>query len=115
MNAALALALFALMATGGSMPARAQMDHSAHGTTRAPAGSTAATALADGIVKKIDKPNNKVTLSHGPLPNGMPAMTMVFRVKNPSWLSQMKEGQKIRFATEEIKGELTVVHFEPAP
>ena len=71
--------------------------------------------LADGLVKKIDKANRKVTLSHGPLPNGMPAMTMIFRVKDAAWLDQMKEGQKIRFATEEIQGELTVVRFEPAP
>ena len=115
MHAPLALALTALMAAGGSMPARAQMDHSAHGTPHAPAGTSVAVALADGIVKKIDKTNHQVTLSHGPLPNGMPAMTMAFRVKNPAWLAQMKEGQKIRFATEEIQGELTVVRFEPAP
>ena len=74
-----------------------------------------ATPLSDGLVKKIDQANKKVTLSHGPLPNGMPAMTMIFRVKDAAWLDQMKEGQKIRFATEEIQGELTVVRFEPAP
>jgi Cu/Ag efflux protein CusF len=70
--------------------------------------------MADGTVRKIDKVNQRVTLAHGPLPNGMPGMTMAFRVKDPAWLDRMKEGQKIRFATEEIKGELTVVRFEPA-
>jgi Cu/Ag efflux protein CusF len=69
--------------------------------------------LSDGLVKKIDKANQKVTLSHGPLPNGMPAMTMVFRVKDSAWLEKMKEGQTIRFAAEDINGAMTVVRFEP--
>lgn len=112
MNTRLTLALIAFLAAGFSLPAASQEGHSAHGTARTAA---AASAFADGIVKKIDKTNKKVTLAHGPLPNGMPAMTMAFRVKNPAWLAQMKEGQKIRFATEEIQGELTVVRFEPAP
>lgn len=104
--------LITLAFAGISLPVGAQTDHSAHGTVRTSA-SAATTALADGLVKKIDKTNKKVTLSHGPLPNGMPAMTMAFRVKDAAWLDQMKEGQKIRFATEEIKGETTVVRFEP--
>lgn len=95
-----------------SAPVTAQTDHSGHGAMPATA---AAASLADGLVKKIDKVNQRVTLAHGPLPNGMPGMTMAFRVKDPAWLDKMKEGQKIRFATEEIKGELTVVRFEPAP
>ena len=107
-------ALIAFVAAGASLLAAAQTAHSAHG--KAPASpAAAAMPLADGLVKKIDKANRKVTLSHGPLPNGMPAMTMIFRVKDAAWLDQMKEGQKIRFATEEIQGELTVVRFEPAP
>jgi len=79
-----------------------------------PASAPAKVPMADGTVRKIDKVNQRVTLAHGPLPNGMPGMTMAFRVKDPAWLDRMKEGQKIRFATEEIKGELTVVRFEPA-
>ena len=75
----------------------------------------AAVPMTDGVVKKIDRQKGNVIISHGPLPNGMPAMTMPFRAKDPAWLDQLKEGQKIRFATEEIQGELTVVRFEPAP
>ena len=114
MKTRIAPALIAFVAAGASLLAAAQTAHSAHG--KPPASSAAAAMpLADGLVKKIDKANRKVTLSHGPLPNGMPAMTMIFRVKDAAWLDQMKEGQKIRFATEEIQGELTVVRFEPAP
>ena len=68
------------------------------------------------VVKKVDKAAGKVTLSHGPLTNlgmNMP-MTMAFRVKDATWLDQMKDGDKIRFVAEDINGVLTVVKFEPA-
>jgi len=63
-------------------------------------------------VKKVDKSAGKLTLSHGPLPNGMPAMTMVFRVKDPVWLDQVKAGDKVRFMADQINGAMTVVHLE---
>lgn len=74
----------------------------------------AATALADGLIKKVDKAGGKLTIMHGPLPNGMPAMTMAFKVKEAAWLDKVREGQKIRFATEEVGGTLTVVRLEAA-
>ena len=56
-----------------------------------------------------------MTLSHGPLTNlGMPAMPMVFRVKNATWLDRIKEGDKIRFIAESLDGTYTVVRLEPA-
>jgi len=113
MKTFIAPALIAVMTSGITLPALAQTDHSAHGKPPASAPATAMSPLSDGLVKKIDKANKKVTLSHGPLPNGMPAMTMVFRVKDPAWFDKMKEGQTIRFAAEEINGALTVVRFEP--
>lgn len=69
--------------------------------------------LVDALVKKVDKKAGLVTLAHGPLPNGMPAMTMAFRVKETSWLERIKVGDKIRFAAAEVNGGLTVVRFEP--
>jgi Cu(I)/Ag(I) efflux system protein CusF len=113
MKTLIAPALIAFVAAGVSLPAAAQADHSKHGKPPASAAAAAAAPLADGLVKKIDKANQKVTLSHGPLPNGMPAMTMVFRVKDAGWLARMKEGQKIRFAAEDINGAMTIVRFEP--
>jgi Cu/Ag efflux protein CusF len=69
--------------------------------------------MVDGQVKKIDKTAGKVTVTHGPLTNlGMPAMTMVFRVKDSAWLDQMKEGDKIRFMADKVNGVLTLVHYE---
>lgn len=83
------------------------VDHADHAHA-----TPAAAALVDGVVKKIDKPTGRVTLSHGPLPNGMPAMTMPFRVKDAAWLDQLKPGDKIRFAMEDANGVLTVTRIE---
>lgn len=42
-------------------------------------------AFADGAVRNVDKEAKKITIKHGPLENlEMPAMTMVFQVKDPA-------------------------------
>jgi Cu/Ag efflux protein CusF len=75
-----------------------------------------AQVMSDGEVRRIDKDGAKVTLRHGPMPHlDMGAMTMVFRVKDPAMLEQMKVGQKIRFEAARHEGQLTVMRFEPAP
>lgn len=100
-------ALLAALAIVATTPALAADNHAGH-SHAAPAAAT----LVDGTVKKVDKPAGKLTLSHGPLPNGMPAMTMAFRVKNPAWLDQLKVGDKIRFGMEDTGGVLTVTRIE---
>ena len=76
-----------------------------------PAGST--TTLSDGVVKKVDTAQGKLTIRHGPLKNlGMPGMTMVFRVKEANWLDQVKAGDNIRFRAEQVNGVLTVTTLE---
>ncbi len=70
--------------------------------------------MSAGEVKKVDKSSGKVTIKHGPLANlGMPAMTMVFRVKDPAMLDQMKEGDRINFVAEKVNGAITVIQAEP--
>lgn len=81
--------------------------HAGHAGVQTPA----APAFADGVVKKVNKGAATVTIAHGPL-NGMPGMTMAFAVKDAAWLDKLKEGQKIRFAADEVKGVLTVVKYE---
>ncbi|MDR2450936.1 MAG: copper-binding protein [Candidatus Accumulibacter sp.] len=84
--------------------------HDGHGSMTAPAES----GLVNGVVKKIDKAGGKVTLAHGPLSNlNMPAMTMVFRVKDAAWLDRMRVDDRIRFVADSIGGTLTIVRFEP--
>ena len=73
------------------------------------------TSMSTGEVRKVDKSSGKVTIKHGPIDNlGMPAMTMVFRVKDPAMLDQMKEGDKINFVAEKVNGAITVIQAEPA-
>ena len=105
--------LLALFAAGFSTHGLAQMDHSQHGSPAMAPASTA-TALEEGLVKKIDKAAGKVTLTHAAQSNGMPAMTMVYRVKNAALLDPIKVGQKVRFATDPADAGSTIVRLEPA-
>jgi Cu/Ag efflux protein CusF len=84
--------------------------HGGHAAMHSQASSE--TSLTEGLVKKVDKPAGKLTLSHGPLSNGMPAMTMAFPVKSTAWLDQVKVGDRIRFRAAEVKGVLTVTALE---
>lgn len=71
--------------------------------------------MSEGEVRKIDKEAGKITIKHGPLENlGMPAMTMVYRVKDPAMLDQLKAGEKIRFTAEKSGGAFTVTRIETA-
>jgi Cu/Ag efflux protein CusF len=74
---------------------------------------SAADKLAEGTVKKIDAPTQRVMLAHGPIPNiRMGPMTMMFKVKDAAMLKPLKEGDKIRFQVEEIGGDYTIVRIE---
>ncbi|MGQ3000458.1 copper-binding protein [Variovorax sp.] len=77
----------------------------------------AQTALppVEGEVRKIDTEANKITLRHGDIPNlEMTGMTMVFRVKDPALLTQVKPGDKVRFTADKVDGALTVLSIAPA-
>lgn len=104
-----------ILAAGYSVPGIAAADHDKHGAPATmPSKPSAEAALTEGLVKKVDRSVGKVTVSHGPLPNGMPAMTMVFKVKDAAWLDQMKDGGKIRFAADQINGLMTIIRFAQA-
>ena len=73
------------------------------------------TALTDGEIRKVDKDAKKITIKHGPIRNlDMPAMTMVFQVKDPAMLGQVKAGDKVKFAAESVGGAITVTKIEAA-
>jgi Cu(I)/Ag(I) efflux system periplasmic protein CusF len=64
-------------------------------------------------VRKVDKDAKKITIKHGPLQKlDMPAMTMVFQVKDPAMLDQVKAGDKIRFDAEKVGGGFVVTKIE---
>jgi len=72
-------------------------------------------ALVDGEIRKVDRDAKKITIKHGPMPSlDMPAMTMVFQVKDPAFLDKVKAGDKIRFQAEKLGGAYTVTGIEPA-
>ena len=71
--------------------------------------------LSDGEIRKVDKDAKKLTIKHGPLLNlDMPAMTMVFQVKDPAILDQVKAGDKVKFQAEKLDGAFTVTGIEAA-
>lgn len=87
-------------------------DHSAH---HAPAASAAAAPSTEGEVRKVDKEQGKVTLKHGPIASlDMPGMTMVFKVADPKMLDTIKQGDKVKFAADNVNGALTVTAIEVA-
>ena len=74
------------------------------------------TALTSGEIKKVDLDTGKMTIQHGPLVNlHMPAMTMVFKAKDPALLQSLKAGDKVRFAAESVGGSLVVTTLEKQP
>lgn len=71
--------------------------------------------LSEGVVRKIDTANDKITLRHGPLLNlDMPAMTMVFKVQSPDMLKRVKVGDTVKFRVENLKSGYTVTTMERA-
>jgi len=73
-----------------------------------------ANAFTTGEVRKVDKEAKKITIKHGEIRNlDMPAMTMVFQVKDTALLEQVKVGDKIRFAADKVGGAYTVTKIEP--
>ena len=74
-----------------------------------------ARVMTDGVVRRIDPANGKLTLRHGPIVNlDMPAMTMVFRVQPPELMKSLKVGDAVKFHAESINGVLTVTAIHPA-
>src|SRR4051812_6447921 len=73
-------------------------------------------ASIGGEVKKIDEGAGKITLKHGPAKGlGMDEpMTMVYRVKDPALLKQVKVGDKVTFEAEEAASGYTVTRMEKA-
>lgn len=82
------------------------------------AGGAAAaeSAAISGEVKKIDEGAGKITLKHGPAKSlGMAEpMTMVYRVKDPTMLKQVKAGDKVTFEAEETASGYTVTKIQKA-
>ena len=66
-------------------------DHTAH-------HPAAAGDLVEGEIRKVDAEAAKITIRHGEIKNlDMPAMTMVFNVKDKAMVEKLKVGDKVKF------------------
>ena len=86
----------------------------AFATVLANGAAIAQDASIKGEVKKIDASAARITLKHGPAKSlGMDeGMTMVYRVKDPAWLKQVKVGDKVKFEAEEAGEGYTVTKLQ---
>jgi Cu(I)/Ag(I) efflux system periplasmic protein CusF len=85
-------------------------EHSAHH----PANTAAADEMVAGEIRKVDKGNAKITIKHAEMRSlDMPAMTMVFQVKEPGLLDKVKVGDKVRFKAEQAGTAYVVTAIEP--
>lgn len=109
------IAAAALSLAGAAFAQTSTADHSAHHPPATSAASATAAPSSDGEVRKVDKEQGKVTLKHGPIANlDMPGMTMVFKVADPKLLDTIKQGDKVKFAADNVNGALTVTAIEVA-
>ena len=71
--------------------------------------------LTAGEIRKVDKDAKKITIKHGEIKNlDMPPMTMVFQVKDPAMLDNVKAGDKVMFTADKLAGQYTVTTLQPA-
>lgn len=103
----------AAMLIAAALPLPALADDAHHKDKGTATSSSGADQLADGEVRKVDKDAKKLTIRHGPLPSlDMPAMTMVFQVKDAAMLDTVKAGDKIKFAADKVGGAFVVNQLE---
>lgn len=103
---AIAALAFALLA-----PPAAAADDNAPRTGSAEASTQ--TVLTDGEVRRVDKAARKITLRHEEIKNlDMPPMTMVFQVKDPAMLDNVKAGDKVKFSAASAEGAMTITEIQ---
>ena len=104
--------MFVPMLAAVPLAGLAQSDHAGHHGAEQVAQAAPA-ALTDGEIRRVDKEAKKLTIKHGPITNlDMPAMTMVFQVKDVAMLDQVKAGDKVRFRAEKDGGQYIVTKIE---
>ena len=67
-----------------------------------------------GVIKGLRLADGKIKISHGPIDKyGMPAMTMMFKVKDISQLDNLKKDQKIEFDVDNSSGGFVITKLMP--
>ena len=97
------------------MAALADDAHHKKPATAAAVSTASAVDMTDAEVRKIDMEAGKVTLKHADIKSlDMPAMTMVFVVKDKAMLDKLKTGDKVKFKAINDAGKFTVTEIQPA-
>lgn len=112
--------LYALLLSAAlTTPALAQghADHTGHATASSAASAATTTAtdavMTAGEITRVDARNGKLSIRHEEIKNlDMPAMTMVFGLKDPALAAQFKPGDKVLFHAEDNNGALTITHIQ---
>jgi len=94
-----------------SMPASAQVEHGKVGDMKM--AQVATDGMTDGEVRKVDVDVAKITLRHADIKSlDMPAMTMVFNVRDKAMLDKVKPGNKVKFKVISDAGKFTVTELQ---
>jgi Cu(I)/Ag(I) efflux system protein CusF len=105
--------LIAMLAVGLLAPLGALADDAHHKPAAAAAASDG--EMTDGEVRKVDLEAGKLTLKHAEIKSlDMPAMTMVFAVRDRAMLDKLKTGDKVRFKVVNDGGRFTLTEIQPA-
>ena len=72
---------------------------------------SAATYRAEGVVLRVNRAEQTVTISHRAIPGYMEAMAMPFRVRDPAELAGLVPGARITFRLEAGRKETLVSHI----
>jgi Cu(I)/Ag(I) efflux system periplasmic protein CusF len=107
--------VFAIVFTGALFTVSGYSNSANHSLKPAVRSSQAAAEMSEGEIRRVDREAKKITVRHGPLANlDMPAMTMVFQVKDEAMLDQVKVGEKVKFVAEKTDGAYTITKIQPA-
>jgi Cu/Ag efflux protein CusF len=107
------LLLTSLLLASGCALAQTSTSPSTPASTPVSPASTPVAEMTEAEVRKVDQSAGKITLKHGEIKNlDMPPMSMVFQVKDPALLANIKPGDKVKFTAEKINGAYTVLTLE---
>lgn len=106
----LSMVLVLLLISGFSGNALSEEKQSDPSIQQAPASIE----MTDGVIRKVDKNNNKITIRHGEIKNlDMPKMTMVFQVTHPDLLNKVQAGDKVKFKAEKSGSAIVITDIQP--
>jgi Cu/Ag efflux protein CusF len=113
-HSAISIAIaIALLATGSPLLVAAQTTPTPGTASAMPLAASPAAPMVEGEVRKVDKDTRKITLKHGDMPSlEMPAMTMVFQVKDPAMIDTVKAGDKVKFTAQKVGGAFVITEIQ---